>query len=115
MGLGGRGMMSGMRKTRTNTTLLSPPHLGLGKRGSGDPRRRARPCVRVMRALFFHPPPQRTFSSPRAGSALRARHEYYSPLSPAGILARGRDAPSPDGIAICRPPALVYMYEGCDI
>ena len=53
MGLGGRGMMSGMRKTRTNTTLLSPPHLGLGKRGSRDPRRRARPCVRVMRALFF--------------------------------------------------------------
>ena len=36
--------------------------------------------------------------------------EYYSPLSPAGILARGRDAPSLDGIAICRPPALVYMY-----
>ena len=38
-----------------------------------------------------------------------AASEYYSPLSPAGILARGRDAPSLDGIAICRPPALVYM------
>ena len=26
-------------------------------------------------------------------------YEYHSPLSPAGIIARGRDSPSLDGIA----------------